>query len=156
MHKKGVLHLFPCTIGGEIHQSLPPETIKELNQTRIFIVENLRSARRFLKSTNPEFPIGDCTFFLMDKFMHTSDIPTFLQPATKGQNIGVISEAGCPAVGDPGSAVVAYAHELGIPAKPHVGPSSFLLALMASGQRSTICFSWIFASKRSSALKKNH
>jgi 16S rRNA (cytidine1402-2'-O)-methyltransferase len=101
---------------------------------RHFIVENTRSARRFLKRVYPDIVIDALTFFELDKHAPKGQVsPAFLQPLADGYSIGLLSEAGCPAVADPGADIVAEAHRRGFTVIPLIGPSSILLALMASG-----------------------
>jgi 16S rRNA (cytidine1402-2'-O)-methyltransferase len=100
---------------------------------KYFIVENIRTARRFLKKVNREINIDELTFFELNQHTSPEEIRTFLKPMQEGQDMGVISEAGCPAVADPGADVVAIAQQRNYVVKPLVGPSSILLSLMASG-----------------------
>lgn len=97
------------------------------------MVEEIRTARRFLSEYKISKPIESLTFFELHKDTSTKDIIKYFQQIPQGVPIGIISEAGCPAIADPGSLAVAYAHKIGIDVKPLVGPSSILLALMASG-----------------------
>ena len=132
--QNGKLFLIPSTLGTE--QALPflaPDTVEAILKIDYFIVENLRSARRFLRKCGVQKNFDDITFFELNRHTNMSDIPSFLAPAKKGFDIGVISEAGVPAVADPGSEVVALAHRKRIRVIPLIGPSSILLALMASG-----------------------
>lgn len=112
---------------------LPARVFSILSETKFFIVENIRTARRFMKQVNREINIDDCTFFEINKHTEESDLPKFLEPLVQGKNMAVISEAGCPGVADPGADVVRLAHNKGCKVVPVVGPSSILLALMASG-----------------------
>jgi 16S rRNA (cytidine1402-2'-O)-methyltransferase len=131
---KGKLYLIPCTLGDNETKSVLPITISDnINSCDAFIVENLRSARRFLIKAGLTKKIDDLTFFELNKHTNTVDLPTFLDPIKKGLNIGVLSEAGAPAIADPGSDIVKIAHSQGIQVVPLVGPSSILLGLMASG-----------------------
>ena len=100
---------------------------------RHFIVEELRTARRFLKAVEKSIDIDSLTFYEMGKHADVSRFNQYLEPLRKGQSVGVISEAGCPAVADPGADVVAIAQREGLRVVPLVGPSSILLAVMASG-----------------------
>ncbi|MDR0506912.1 MAG: SAM-dependent methyltransferase [Dysgonamonadaceae bacterium] len=128
------LFLIPVTLGEtEINRSLPPYNREIIVSLRYFIVENERSARRFLKQTAPEIIINDLTFYILNKHTSPEEVSAFLQPVKSGHSIGIISEAGCPAVADPGAEVVSIAQKKNIPVVPLVGPSSILLALMASG-----------------------
>ena len=131
---KGTLYLVPTTLGGEsINDIIPSEVIDAVIQLRTFIVEDLKSARRYLRKLDREFPIDDSTFYVLNKRTDPGEIFRFIRPALSGEDIGVLSEAGCPGVADPGAAVVAIAHQKGIRVAPFVGPSSILLALMGSG-----------------------
>ncbi len=131
---KGKIYLIPCTLGDNDPISVLPSTISDkINNCGAFIVENLRSARRFLIKAGLTKKIDDLIFFELNKHTNSSEIPSFLSPIEDGINIGVISEAGAPAVADPGSDIVKIAHQKSIKVVPLVGPSSILLALMASG-----------------------
>jgi len=128
------LYLIPTTLGDtSINRVLPSDLIKIISSVNVFIVENIRSARRFLKKVNPAIVIDDLTFFELNQHTDKKEIVRFLEPIKNGQDIGVISEAGCPGVADPGADVVKIAHIRNIQVVPLVGPSSILLALMASG-----------------------
>ena len=100
---------------------------------RHFIVEEIRSARRFLRKTDREFPIDDCTFCEMGKHADEKQFSTYLQPLREGKPVGVISEAGCPAVADPGADIVRIAQREGLRVVPLVGPNSMIMAVMSSG-----------------------
>jgi 16S rRNA (cytidine1402-2'-O)-methyltransferase len=128
------LYLVPNVLSECDWQSVLPAGIKQIvTNTRYFIVEDVRTVRRFLKQVNPEININDLTFFELNKFTQLSDLPSFLKPAVDGSDVAVVSEAGCPGIADPGADVVRIAHQKGIKVVPLVGPSSILLALMASG-----------------------
>ncbi|MCD7972314.1 MAG: SAM-dependent methyltransferase [Candidatus Azobacteroides sp.] len=128
------LYLIPVTLG-EILPSrvLPAYNTQVIEGISYFIVENVRTARRFLKSVLPEINIDSLTFFTLNKHTNPADIETFLRPIREGHSIGIISEAGCPAIADPGADVVAIAQQKNYRVIPLTGPSSILLALMASG-----------------------
>ena len=112
-----------------------------MHRLDFFIAERARTARRFIKSTGPERPISDLTVFELDKHDPGKGLLGFLKPALEGNDIGLLSEAGCPGVADPGARVVRLAHQKGIEVVPLVGPSSLLLALMASGMNGqSFCF----------------
>lgn len=131
---KGIIYLVPTTLGGETIQDIVPEDVRAaVCEMRYFIVENIKNARRYLRKLDREFPIDDSTFFILNKKTEASEIYSFIQPATEGNNIGVLSDAGCPGIADPGATVVSLAHNSGIRVHPFVGPSSILLALMGSG-----------------------
>ena len=112
---------------------MPAGNIGLLRGVRYFVVENTRSARRFLRSAISDFDIDACTFTELNEHTHAADVVAMLEPAIHGHDIGVISEAGCPAVADPGSDLVAAAHRVGVEVPPLIGPSSLLLGLMGSG-----------------------
>ncbi len=132
---KGILYLFPVTLGNNttLEQVIPTYNHTILHTIRFFIVENVRTARRFLRKTNHPVPIDEMTFFVLNKRTPEEEAETFLQPLEKGENMGVLSEAGTPAVADPGALVVQTAHRKNIRVIPLVGPNSIVLALMASG-----------------------
>jgi 16S rRNA (cytidine1402-2'-O)-methyltransferase len=131
---KATLYLIPNTLGNPDTSSTIPAVITErINHIQVYIVENLRNARRYLKSLNRDLDIDSLTFFELNKHSAENEIPNFLDPAMQGADTGVISEAGLPGVADPGAVVVRMAHEKGIKVVPLTGPSSLLLALMASG-----------------------
>lgn len=128
------LYLIPVTLGETSpFEVLPARNIEIISEISYFIVENIRTARRFIKSVLPETDIDSLTFFVLNKHTSPSDISGFLTPLRQEQSIGVISEAGCPGVADPGADVVAVAQAENLKVVPLVGPSSILLALMASG-----------------------
>ncbi|MCQ2197740.1 MAG: SAM-dependent methyltransferase [Bacteroidaceae bacterium] len=128
------LYLIPVTLGDtSIEQVLPPYNHDVIMQIRHFIVEDIRSARRFLRKVDREFPIDDSTFMEMGKHADVRQFSQYLEPLRKGHSVGVISEAGCPAVADPGADVVAIAQKEGLSVVPLVGPSSMILAVMSSG-----------------------
>ena len=132
--KKGNLILIPNLIGeNSITESIPLNIHKEITNTNFYIVENIRSARRFIKKICPKKTIEEITFFAYGKHDNIDLEKDFLQNILSGNDIGLISEAGVPAVADPGSKIVAYAHNYNIKVRPLVGPSSILLSLMASG-----------------------
>lgn len=128
------LYLVPNVLGESNWQHVLPANIYHIiSETKYFIVENIRTARRFMKQVNSEVNIDECTFYELNKYTNAATIPTFLKPMDNGFNVAVISEAGCPGVADPGADVVRIAHQKGAVVVPVVGPSSILLALMASG-----------------------
>lgn len=128
------LYLVPNVLSeGSWQNVLPSVVFPVLTETRHFIVENVRTARRFMKQVNSEINIDECTFYEINKRTKYAEIPSFLTPVSEGFDVAVISEAGCPGVADPGAEVVKIAHQKGIQVVPLVGPSSILLALMASG-----------------------
>lgn len=128
------LFLIPCSLGEtNFDQILPAHNTEIVSSLKHFIVEDIRSARRFLKKANPAIVIDDLTFYVLNQHTTAAEISTFIKPMLSGNDMGVISEAGCPAIADPGAEVVAIAQSQGFKVVPLVGPSSILLALMASG-----------------------
>ncbi|RED45905.1 SAM-dependent methyltransferase [Seonamhaeicola aphaedonensis] len=134
MNRKGHLYLIPCTLGENEPLEVLPITIKEtIERINIFIVENEKSARRFIKKITPEKSQPSLQFFILNKHTDITDLPNFLSSCSKGENVGLLSEAGCPGIADPGADIVKIAHKKNIKVIPLVGPSSILLALMSSG-----------------------
>jgi len=130
----GKLYLIPVPIAEVDHRTCLPEYNRALlPTTHHYIVENIRSARRFLKAADRNIDIDGITFYELNKHTPEGAIEEYLRPAQAGEPVGVISEAGCPAVADPGADVVALAQRLGIEVVPLIGPSSILMALMGSG-----------------------
>lgn len=130
----GKLYLLPCPIGEtEVYDVLPRHNQQVMAELDYFIVENIRSARRFLSAAQIGKPIDSLRFAELNEHTTATEIDALLQPLLEGISAGVISEAGVPGVADPGADVVALAHQHGIEVIPLVGPSSILLALMASG-----------------------
>ena len=128
------LYLIPVTLGDTpLTKVLPQYNIEIIKEIRYFIVEDLRSARRFLRQADSQFDIDGSTFFELNKHTSPDDISGYLAPLAQGHSMGVISEAGCPAVADPGADVVAIAQRKGLKVVPLVGPSSIILSVMASG-----------------------
>ncbi|PKQ64801.1 SAM-dependent methyltransferase [Labilibaculum filiforme] len=130
---KGKLFLIPTTLGDtEIDQVIPNQILQLIPDIKHFIVENIRTTRRYLKKVNQDINIDDLTFYELNKRTSPKDISTYLDAITDN-DMGIISEAGCPGVADPGADVVKIAHTKNIEVVPLVGPSSLLLSLMASG-----------------------
>lgn len=131
---KTALYLIPVTLGEtEISQVLPPYNHDIICEIKHFIVENIRSARRFLKKTEKSIDIDELTFYELNRHTDRKFISDYLSPLEQGMSVGVISEAGCPAIADPGADVVAIAQEKGFSVVPLVGPSSIIMSVMASG-----------------------
>ncbi len=131
---KGKLYLIPTILGKETQEATLPSTIlKSIKEIDIFIVENLRTARRHIKKIYREKDIDATTFYSYGKHDTLSLEEDFLPHILSGQNVGLLSEAGLPCIADPGSKIVEYAHSFKIDVVPFVGPSSIILALMASG-----------------------
>lgn len=128
------LYLIPVTLGDTpVSQVLPAYNREVIMGIRHFIVEDVRSARRFLKRVEKEIDIDALTFYPLNKHTAPEAIAGYLRPLEQGLPMGVISEAGCPAVADPGADVVAIAQRKGLKVVPLVGPSSIILSVMASG-----------------------
>jgi len=130
----GKLFLIPTSLGdGNLEEVLPVYVKQKVEELDYFIVENEKTARRFIKKLLPEKSQPKLKFYLLNKFTEESEIPSFLKACQKGINIGLLSEAGCPGIADPGAKVVDIAHQKEIQVVPLVGPSSIVLAMMASG-----------------------
>lgn len=128
--------MIPTTIGDledSTQNFIPPQTYQITIGLSFFIVEKIKTSRRFLRKLDPKFDIDSSTFYELNKHTNPQEIHSFLDPCRRGQDVGLLSEAGCPSVADPGSNIVALAHKENIKVVPLVGPSSILLALMASG-----------------------
>ena len=153
------LYLIPVTLGQTaIDRVLPAYNTDVIHSIRHFIVEEIRTARRFLKQVDRNIDIDSLTFYPMGKHADPALFSRYLEPLRKGESVGVISEAGCPAVADPGADVVAIAQREGLSVVPLVGPSSILLSVMASGfNGQSFAFHGylpIDASQRTNAIKK--
>lgn len=130
----GKLYLIPTPLGDNDPLEVLPITVKHvIEKTNTFIVENEKTARRFIKTICPEKAQPSLKLFLLNKHTETTELPSFLEPCLKGMDIGLLSEAGCPGVADPGADIVKIAHEKNIKVVPLVGPSSILMAMMSSG-----------------------
>ncbi len=129
------LYLFPVPLSdsSKIGDVLPPANAELLRGIRHFLVENVRSARRFIKRVDPSIDVNLMTFTVLDEHTRPEEVESMLEPLQNGEPMGVISEAGCPAVADPGADAVAVAQRRGLKVVPLVGPSSILMALMGSG-----------------------
>lgn len=128
------LYLIPVTLGDTPIEKILPSYNKEvILNIKHFIVEDVRTARRFLKKVEQSIDIDTLTFYPLNKHTSPEDISGYLKPLIAGQSMGIISEAGCPAIADPGADVVAIAQRKGLKVVPLVGPSSILLAVMGSG-----------------------
>lgn len=122
------------TLGGtDYNEVIPGKVITITRRLRYFIVENVRSARRFLRLIDRHFPIDDTVFFEIDKHTADAEISNYLDPVIQGNDIGLMSEAGLPGIADPGAGIIAEAHRKGITVTPLAGPSSIIMALIASG-----------------------
>ncbi len=132
--EKGNLYLIPCTLGDTPPLEVLPLLVKKtVENTNHFIVEHEKNARRFIKSIDSKKNQAGLVIQEINKFTNEDEIPQMLSPCLEGYNVGVISDAGCPGIADPGANVVMEAHRKGIRVIPLVGPSSILMAMMASG-----------------------
>lgn len=137
---------------------LPQKNIELISAVKFFVVEELRTARRFLKACNKAIDIDSLSFSVLNEHTQPQEVAAMLQPALDGNDIGIISEAGCPAVADPGADLVALAQRKGIEVVPLVGPSSILLSLMGSGFNGQsfafLGYLPVDAAKRNAALRQ--
>lgn len=130
----GNLYLIPNTLGdSNINKVIPPEVVEIINSIDVFIVENIRNARRYLIKCSYSSPIDNIKFLELNKHTQKNEIGSYLDECFNGKDIGLISEAGVPGVADPGAEITSIAHEKSIRVIPLTGPSSILLSLMASG-----------------------
>jgi 16S rRNA (cytidine1402-2'-O)-methyltransferase len=129
----GKIYLIPTPLGDDVLHTIPPYVIEIIHQLDTFIVERAKTARHFIKATTPPYPLSSVTVFELNERGQLIDFQAVEQILKSGKNIGLMSEAGCPAIADPGALVVEWAHKKEILVEPLVGPSSILLALMASG-----------------------
>ena len=154
---KTALYLIPCPMGDVPPENVLPEYNRSIvMQIRHFIVESRKCAVRFLISLDKNFPIDDCTFTELSE--HTdpkADLSSLLKPLKEGQSMGVISDAGCPCIGDPGSRAVELAQIKGYQVVPLVGPNSMIMAIMGSGfNGQNFCFNGYLPVKDSDRLNK--
>ncbi|MEY3397867.1 MAG: hypothetical protein RL220_461 [Bacteroidota bacterium] len=131
--KRGRLFLVPNHLGGPVADVLPANLVHRIQHIRYFIVEEIRSARRLLKAIGYETPFEEVVFELLNEHTSAESLDKLIAPIAKGSDAALISEAGLPAVADPGSDLVRKAHALGVQVIPVSGPSSILMALMSSG-----------------------
>lgn len=130
----GTLYLIPVTLGDDlIQKALPPDVVSITQKLDTFVVENEKTARRFLGAIKTHKPVRELTMLALNEHTTDQELPALLAPLLEGRDIGLMSEAGCPGVADPGAKLAALAHRKGIRVAPLVGPSSILLGLMASG-----------------------
>ena len=131
---QAALYLIPVTLGGAfIDRVIPPYNIEILKQIKYYIVENRRSAVRFLIKADNKIDIDSLTFFELNEHTPDNSVMHYLDPLENGESIGIISEAGCPAIADPGSIIIAAAHKRNFKVVPLAGPSSIIMSLMSSG-----------------------
>ena len=130
----GTLYLIPVTLGEDnITQVLPPDVVNITQRLDSFVVESEKSARHFLSTIKTIRPVRELTLNLLNEHTEQKDVNALLAPLLAGKDVGLMSDAGCPGVADPGAKLVELAHQKGIRVIPFVGPSSILLSLMASG-----------------------
>ena len=137
-----ILYAIPTPLGGKPQDALPASALKTIAGIEHFVAEDAKSARAFLSGVGMQRPLQQVAISVLDEHTAAKDIPSLLQPLREGHSLGLLSEAGCPAIADPGAALVEAAHREGFRVLPLVGPSSLLLALMASGlegQRFAFC-----------------
>lgn len=131
---KGVLHLIPTPLGENLPLEVLPLSVKKtVEDLDHFIVENEKIARRFIKKITPQKNQVDLSLFPLNKYTTQNEIDTYLNPCVQGISMGLLSDAGCPGIADPGAVIVAKAHANRIKVIPHIGPSSIILSLMSSG-----------------------
>ena len=133
---KGILYLIPVPIHSEEDfniKFIPPNIIELINNLKLFAVENIRTSRRFIKKLNPNFDIDNTNFFIVDKRTGKEIIREIVDNLLDGNDVGIMSESGCPGIADPGQEICELAHKHQIAIKPLIGPNSIILALMASG-----------------------
>jgi len=154
----GTLYLFPVTLAeSPLERVLPEYNRQLLLPIRHFIVEEVRTARRFLKKVDPGFDIDACEFYTLNKRTTPDDIAGYLQALKNGTDMGLLSEAGCPAIADPGADIVRIAQEKSFKVVPLVGPSSILLALMGSGfNGQRFAFEGIYLLRKKTVLKPSN
>jgi len=134
MNKNGCLYLIPNTIGNnQIDENIPISVKTIIENLNHFIVENEKVARKYIKLVSPNKSQKEITLYRLNKNTSLIELDSYLNICFKGESIGLISDAGCPGIADPGALIVSKAHDLKIKIKPLIGPSSVLLALMASG-----------------------
>jgi 16S rRNA (cytidine1402-2'-O)-methyltransferase len=130
----GKLYLIPTTMGDCDPMDVLPQTVRRtIDFIDFYIVENDKTARKSIKEVNPQKKQSELVLFTLNKRTEVKEHLDFIKPLLEGKNMGLMSEAGCPGVADPGAVIVKLAHEKGIQVVPLVGPSSILLAMMASG-----------------------
>ena len=152
---KGTLYLLPITMGEyNMETTIPVGVQKIMDEVEVFIIENIKTTRRYLRKVNPTYPIDDKEFFIIDKRTSAKELREFVEKH-RDKTIGVMSEAGCPGIADPGAEVASIAHELNIQVKPLVGPSSILLALISSGKNGqNFTFNGYLPKERGERIKK--
>jgi len=157
MIKQGNIYLIPTTLGdtAETADVIPLKVNQIINTIDEYIVENEKSARHYLKKIGIKKPLQEIILYPLNKHTDLKQISSYLNAIEKGKNIGIISEAGCPGIADPGAEVIKLAHQKNIKVIPLVGPSSILLALMASGfNGQSFTFNGYLPKERNERIKK--
>lgn len=153
--QKGKLYLLPVPLGEDAWHTVPAYVKDIIHQLDVFVVERAKTARRFLKGIDFPTAYDDCLFFELNKRTQLAEIPSFLDATQKGRSVGLLSEAGVPAVADPGSKLVLAAHQQEVEVVPLVGPSSILLALMGAGMNGqSFTFKGYLSAKRPELAKE--
>jgi 16S rRNA (cytidine1402-2'-O)-methyltransferase len=137
-----ILYAIPASLGGPVVDSLPAAVLENVRKLRDFVAENPKTARAFLAEAKMPCPIAQLSILRLDEHTPADAVPSLLAPLRAGRALGLLAEAGCPAIADPGASLVEAAHNEGFRVAPLVGPSSITLALMASGldgQRFAFC-----------------
>ncbi|HLS87194.1 MAG TPA: SAM-dependent methyltransferase [Burkholderiales bacterium] len=137
-----ILYAIPAPLGGAPAAALPAAALEIVRGLADFVVERPKSARAFLSGIGMARPLRELSFAVLDEHTRAAEVPALLAPLREGRPLGLLSEAGCPAIADPGAALIEAAHREGFTVRPLVGPSSIVLALMASGmqgQRFAFC-----------------
>jgi 16S rRNA (cytidine1402-2'-O)-methyltransferase len=137
-----ILYAIPTPLGGAPQDALPVSALETIKGLKDFVAENPKTARAFLASVRMPIPLKDISIATLDEHTPAAAVTDLLKPLREGKSLGLLSEAGCPAIADPGAALVEAAHREGFRVAPLVGPSSLVLALMASGlegQRFAFC-----------------
>ncbi|MBI5914629.1 MAG: SAM-dependent methyltransferase [Bacteroidetes bacterium] len=133
MQTKGKLYLIPSPLGEDAIEAIPTYVVEVLHRLTHLVAERAKTTRHFIKKTNPPKPISEYQIEELNEHTPAAELENLLRPVLEGHDLGILSEAGCPGVADPGAKLVELAHRHGVEVVPLVGPSSILLALMASG-----------------------
>ncbi len=155
MNSTGKLYLLPSSLGDHTTHTIPDLNIRIMDTLQFFIAERAKTARHFIKACIPDKDLSPLQVSELNKRTQAEDLPRLLQPALEGHDMGLMSEAGCPGVADPGARIVQLAHQKGIQVVPLTGPSSIILALMASGMNGQhFCFSGYLSPKKPELAKE--
>lgn len=133
MRQFGKLYLLPCPLGEDALETVPTYVLEKLHSLTWLVAERAKTTRHFIKATNPLKPISEYRIEELNEHTPLEELENLIKPVLEGNDLGVLSEAGCPGVADPGAKLVELAHKKGVEVVPLVGPSSILLALMGSG-----------------------